>query len=151
MPGFGETSPVLRPWETHPAVSQREGERCPVLESSVSQTPGAEIPSLPPAGVFTPGVCQSPTGSAEEPGAQPSPAPQPWGLAPILQLQRGSSAYWVKILNVLQERVPPPPCLNPGKLSSTHCSFTPILGSCGFSLPPTPKYLKLPFLLNKRL
>lgn len=105
MPAFGETSPALRPWETHPAMSRREGERCPLLESSVSQTPGAEIPSLPWGGLH-PGFAKAPLAlPGNAPRAQPSPAPQPWGSAPTLQLWWGSSAYWVKTLKVLQKGV----------------------------------------------
>lgn len=82
VPAFGETSPALRPWETHPAVSRREGERCPLLESSVSQTPGAEIPPLSWGGSSR-RVCQGPAGSAGERTQSPAfPSSPPLGVSP---------------------------------------------------------------------
>ena len=81
VPAFGETSPTLRPWETHPAVSRREGERCPLLESSVSQTPGAEIPSLPQGGLH-PGFAKVPLALPGSPEPSPPQLPNPGARLP---------------------------------------------------------------------
>lgn len=100
-PAFGEVSPALRPWETPPAGSRCEGERCPVLESSVSRSPGAEIPSLPPGeGWSSPGVCQN--WGAQSPAL---PSSQTLGLGSHPAAPAGLK--WVKMLNVLQKRVFP--------------------------------------------
>lgn len=72
--------PVLNPWESHPTLSQCE--RCLMLESSRSQTPGAEIPSVP-WGNFAQGL-PSPTGSARSPDPSPPLLPRPGAQLPFL-------------------------------------------------------------------
>lgn len=97
MPALGETSAVLRPRGTEPAGEQRE------------PGPRAEIPSLSLGGGLHPWSAKA---LLDLPGSPARPSSQPWGSAPTLRLQWGSS-YWLKILYVLPKRVFPSSRLSP--------------------------------------